>query len=242
MPFAVEVTELTKVINEKILVDRISFSVEDGEIFGLLGSNGSGKTTTFNMLSGLLTPSSGTITILGKNIKELQKSKSEIGMVTQENSFYETLTVRENLEFFASQFGVSGEQTKERIKKLLGQMKLADKIDVMASKLSGGTKKRLNMACALMHDPKIIFLDEPTVGLDPIVRKEIWAVINELHKTKKTIIITSHYMEEIDYLCNRVVIMFAGKVVAYGTPAELKTKYKLKQMEDVFAHLMKPGI
>jgi len=242
MAFAVEVTELTKVIKEKILVDRISFSVEEGEIFGLLGSNGSGKTTTFNMLTGLLTPSSGNIVILGKDIKEMKKPKLEVGLVTQENSFYETPSVKENLEFFASQFGVPGNQAKERIKKLLDQMKLTNKMDVLASKLSGGMKKRLNMACAFVHDPKIIFLDEPTVGLDPIVRREVWAVINELHKTNKTIIITSHYMEEIEHLCNRVVIMFAGRVVAYGTPKELKNKYKLKQMEDVFAHLMKPAI
>ncbi|MBI5046675.1 ABC transporter ATP-binding protein [Candidatus Micrarchaeota archaeon] len=238
IPIAVQVTELTKVIKEKIIVDRISFSVEEGEIFGLLGSNGSGKTTTFNMLSKLLAPSGGTVIILGKNIREL--SPKEIGFITQENSFYETLTVKENLEFFGEQFGVGGKEAKIRITKLLEQMKLTDKTEVMASSLSGGMKRRLNMACSLIHDPKVIFLDEPTVGLDPIVRREIWTVIKELHKMKRTIIITSHYMEEIEELCDRVAIMFAGRIAAVGTPAELKARYKLKQMEDVFAHLMKP--
>jgi ABC-2 type transport system ATP-binding protein len=242
MAVAVQVAELAKVIREKIIVDRISFSVEEGEIFGLLGANGSGKTTTFNMLSGLLAPSSGSVTILGKSIRELQKVKPEIGFVTQEDSFYETLTVRENLEFFASQSGVPGRDAQERIKKLLAQTKLAEKGGVLASKLSGGMKKRLNIACSLVHDPKVIFFDEPTVGLDPVVRKEIWAVVEELHGMRKTIIITSHYMEEIERLCGRVAIMFNGRIVDSGTPADLKRKYKLKQMEDVFAYLVKPVV
>jgi len=242
MASAVQVTELAKVINDRIIVDRISFSVEEGEVFGLLGANGSGKTTTFNMLSGLLAPSSGSITILGKTVKEFRKSRPEIGFVTQEDSFYETLTVRENMEYFASQFGVSGTDSRERVKRLLSQMKLTEKSDVLASKLSGGMKKRLNIACSLVHDPKIVFLDEPSVGLDPVVRREIWAVIEELHASKKTIIITSHYMEEIERLCRRVAIMFAGRIVDSGTPGELKQKYKLKQMEDVFAYLVRPVV
>jgi len=239
---AVVVSELAKVVGERIIVDRISFTVQEGEIFGLLGANGSGKTTTFNMLSGLLPPSSGAITILGKSEKELRRSKPDIGFITQENSFYETLTVRENLEFFASQSGVKGSETNGIVKRLLEQMRLTDKADAMASRLSGGMKKRLNMACSLVHDPRIVFLDEPTVGLDPVVRKEIWAVIEELNKSGKTIIITSHYMEEVERLCGRVAIMFAGRIVASGTPKELKERYKLKQMEDVFAHLMKPVV
>ena len=240
MPPAVEVKELAKIINERIIVDRISFSVKDNEVFGLLGSNGSGKTTTFNMLSGLMAPSSGTIHILGHDVSERNFIRRQIGMVTQVNSFYETLTVKENLRFFASQFGIGKDETENRMKKLLGQMKLSEKGDSMAAKLSGGMRKRLNMACSLMHDPKIVFLDEPTVGLDPVVRHEVWEVVNGLHAEGKTIILTSHYMDEIEYLCSRVAIMFAGRIAASGTPQELKSKYKLKQMEDVFAYLMKP--
>ncbi len=240
MAAAVEVTELAKVIKERIIVDRISFTVQEGECFGLLGSNGSGKTTTFNMLSGLLLPSSGTMVILGKDVKEMLKSRPEIGFVTQENSFYETLTVSENLEFFASQFGIPSGEGKARARRLLEQMKLTEKSNVLASKLSGGMKRRLNIACSLIHDPKIVFLDEPTVGLDPVVRREIWSVIEGLHAMKKTIIITSHYMDEIEHLCDKVAIMFGGRIVAHGTPAELKSRYKLKQMEDIFAYLAKP--
>jgi len=239
---AVDVKELVKVIDEKIIVDKISFSVEEGEIFGLLGSNGSGKTTTFNMLSGLLRPSSGRVKILGKNIKESKEFRTDIGFVTQQDSFYETLTVKENLEFFSSQFGIPSGESKERVKKLLKQTDLTSKRDALGSRLSGGMKKRLNMACSLVHNPSVVFLDEPTVGLDPVIRRGIWKLIKELNEEKKTIIITSHYMEEIEYLCNRVAIMFAGRMVASGTPSQLKQRYKLKQMEDVFAHLMKPVV
>lgn len=242
MGSAVEVTELAKVIKERIIVDRITFSVDEGETFGLLGHNGSGKTTTFNMLAGLLAPSSGAIMILGKSIKEMYRSKPEIGFVTQEISIYETLTVKENLEFFASGHGIRGQAAKDKIGKLLADMRLTEKRDVLASKLSGGMKRRLNIACSIIHDPKVVFLDEPTVGLDPLVRREIWTVIEALHSARKTVIITSHYMEEIERLCDRVAIMYSGRIVDVGTPDELKKKYKLKQMEDVFAHLMKPVV
>jgi ABC-2 type transport system ATP-binding protein len=237
---AVRANQLTKVIDEAILVDRVSFTVEEGEVFGLLGANGSGKTTTFNMLAGLLAPSSGTVTLLGKSLKEMRKSRRpEIGFVTQDDSFYETLTVKENLEFFADMFGVPAGERDATVRKLLGQITLIEKADVMASHLSGGMKKRLNMACSIVHDPKVIFLDEPTVGLDPVVRKGIWDLIEALHFQGKTIIITSHYMDEVERLCHRVAVMYSARLVASGTPAELKTKYKLRQMEDVFAEVAK---
>jgi ABC-2 type transport system ATP-binding protein len=239
---AVEVSELTKIINERIIVDRISFSVKNGETFGLLGANGSGKTTTFNMLSGLLSPSSGSVIILGKSMKEIKKiPRPEIGFVMQEDSFYETLTARENLEFFAEMMGIPEDEKEKRIRKLLQEMSLSDKADTLSSRLSGGMKKRLNMACALVHDPNVIFLDEPTVGLDPVVRKEIWGIIEKMHQSDKTIIITSHYMDEVERLCHRVAIMYSSRLVAIGTPEELKAKYKLKQMEDVFAYVAKPA-
>jgi ABC-2 type transport system ATP-binding protein len=240
---AVQVSGLTKIMDERIIVDNISFSVGTGEIFGLLGANGSGKTTTFNMLSGLLAPSSGSVIILGKSIKEIQRlPRPEIGFVMQEDSFYETLTVRENLEFFADMMGLPSDEKAGRVRKLLQDMGISDKADTLASRLSGGMKKRLNMACALVHDPKVVFLDEPTVGLDPVVRKEIWALIGRMHASGKTIIITSHYMDEVERLCHRVAIMYASRLVASGTPEELKAKYNLKQMEDVFAEVAKPSV
>ncbi|MBD3398392.1 ATP-binding cassette domain-containing protein [Candidatus Micrarchaeota archaeon] len=244
MGHAVKVSQLSKVIKEKIIVDRISFTVEKGEVFGLLGANGSGKTTTFNMMSGLLAPSSGDVEVLGKSLRERKKSGGvpEVGMVTQQDSFYETLTVQENLEFFAGQFGIPEKVSRERISELLKQVKLTVKKDALASSLSGGMKKRLNMACSLVHDPIVVFLDEPTVGLDPVVRKEIWMLIKDLHKAGKTIIFTSHYMDEVEELCDKVAIMFAGRIVDSGTPEKLKKKHKLNQMEDVFAHLIKRGV
>ncbi len=234
----VDVKELAKVIGEKIIVDRVSFSVEEGQIFGLLGSNGSGKTTTLNILSGLLRPSSGNIKILGMaaNAHDLRK---EIGFITQMDSFYETLTVSENLEFFSSQFGIMKHDMRTRVKKLLMQTELTNKSETLASKLSGGMRKRLNMACSLVHDPKVIFFDEPTVGLDPVVRQGVWNLIKGLNEERKTIIITSHYMEEVEHLCDKVAIMFSGRIAASGTPEQLKKRYELKQMEDVFAHLIK---
>jgi len=238
---ALEVKSLAKVIDEKIIVDRISFKVEEGETFGLLGANGSGKTTTFNMLSGLLPSSSGSVMVMGRKMDGASPAKHDIGFVTQADSFYETLTVKENLEFFASQHKVKSEDAKARIKRLLEQTRLSEKSASLAENLSGGMKKRLNMACSLVHDPRVVFLDEPTVGLDPVVRKEIWALIKDLQAQRKTIILTSHYMDEIEHLCSRVAIMFSGRIVASGTPKELKERYKLKQMEDVFAHLLKRG-
>lgn len=237
---ALEVKELAKVIEERIIVDRVSFSVEEGEIFGLLGSNGSGKTTTFNMIAGLMRPSSGSVEVMGRDISKGRGFMKDLGLVTQNDSFYETLTVRENLEFFASQYGLGMAESKARAKGLLEQIQLSAKSETLASKLSGGMRKRLNMGCSLVHDPSVVLLDEPTVGLDPVVRREIWKLIKELNETKKTVVITSHYMEEVERLCGRVAIMFAGRIVAQGTPAELKKRYKLKQMEDVFAHLVKP--
>lgn len=244
MGHAVKVSQLSKVIKEKIIVDRISFTVEKGEVFGLLGANGSGKTTTFNMMSGLLAPSSGDVEVLGKSLRERKESGGvpEVGMVTQQDSFYETLTVQENLEFFASQFGIPEKVSRGRISELLKQVKLTVKKDALASSLSGGMKKRLNMACSLVHDPIVVFLDEPTVGLDPVVRKEIWMLIKNLHNAGKTIIFTSHYMDEVEELCDKVAIMFAGRIVDSGTPEKLKKKHKLNQMEDVFAHLIKRGV
>jgi ABC-2 type transport system ATP-binding protein len=243
MAHAVKVSQLSKVIKENILVDRISFCVEKGEVFGLLGANGSGKTTTFNMMSGLLAPSSGDVEVLGKSLRERREGGvPEVGMVTQQDSFYETLTVQENMEFFADQFGIPKKISRKRIGELLKQVKLTMKKDALASSLSGGMKKRLNIACSLVHDPIVIFLDEPTVGLDPVVRKEIWGLIKDLHTAGKTIIFTSHYMDEVEELCDTVAIMFAGRIVDSGTPEKLKKKYKLNQMEDVFSHLIKRGV
>ena len=238
MAFALEVKELTKIINERILVDRISFNVEEGEIFGLLGSSGSGKTTTFKMLTGLLTPSSGSIKYFGKKF-EKQGALREVGFVTQDDSIYPGLTIAQNIEYFGSIYKVKKEEVRNRMNKILEQMELIERKDSLASELSGGMRKRLNIAVSIIHNPKIIFFDEPTVGLDPAIRKGVWNSIESLNKEGKTVILTSHYMDEVERLCKRVGIMHRGKMVAKGTSTEVKKKYGIKQMEDVFSEIVK---
>lgn len=241
MAYALEVKELAKIINERILVDRISFSVEEGEIFGLLGSSGSGKTTTFRMLTGLMIPSSGSIKYFGKKF-EKQNTLRELGFVTQDDSIYPGLTIAQNIEYFGSIYRVKKDEIKSRMEKILEQMELIERKDSLASELSGGMKKRLNIAVSIIHNPKIIFFDEPTVGLDPSIRKGVWKAIENLNKEGKTIILTSHYMDEVERLCKRVGIMHRGKMVARGSVDEIKKKYGIKQMEDVFSEIIKMEI
>lgn len=241
MAYALEVKELAKIINERILVDRISFNVEEGEIFGLLGSSGSGKTTTFRMLTGLMIPSSGSIKYFGKKF-ERQNTLRDIGFVTQDDSIYPGLTIAQNIEYFGSIYKVKKDEIKTRMEKILEKMELLERKDSLASELSGGMRKRLNIAVSIIHNPKIIFFDEPTVGLDPSIRKGVWSAIENLNKEGKTIILTSHYMDEVERLCKRVGIMHRGKMVARGSVDEIKKKYGIKQMEDVFSEIIKMEI
>lgn len=231
---AIDVRELTKVINERILVDRISFSVTEGEVYGLLGSSGSGKTTTFRMLTGLLPPSSGSIKYFGVPFPSDSQARL-IGFVTQDDSIYPSLSVMQNIEYFASIYGVEGALVKKRANTILEKMDLLDRKNSLASELSGGMRKRLNIAVSIIHDPKIIFFDEPTVGLDPAIRKSVWQIIEELNQSGKTVILTSHYMDEVERLCKKVGIMYRGKMMAKGTVDEIKKKYGIKQMEDIFS-------
>ncbi len=241
MAYALEVKELAKIINERILVDRISFNVEEGEIFGLLGSSGSGKTTTFRMLTGLMAPSSGSIKYFGKKF-EKQNTLKDIGFVTQDDSIYPGLTIAQNIEYFGAIYKVKKDEIKTRMEKILEKMELLERKDSLASELSGGMRKRLNIAVSIIHNPKIIFFDEPTVGLDPSIRKGVWSAIESLNKEGKTIILTSHYMDEVERLCKRVGIMHRGKMVARGSVDEIKKKYGIKQMEDVFSEIIKMEI
>lgn len=241
MAYALEVKELAKIINERILVDRISFNVEEGEIFGLLGSSGSGKTTTFRMLTGLMAPSSGSIKYFGKKF-EKQNTLKDIGFVTQDDSIYPGLTIAQNIEYFGAIYKVKKDEIKTRMEKILEKMELLERKDSLASELSGGMRKRLNIAVSIIHNPKIIFFDEPTVGLDPSIRKGVWSAIENLNKEGKTIILTSHYMDEVERLCKRVGIMHRGKMVARGSVDEIKKKYGIKQMEDVFSEIIKMEI
>ena len=219
---AVQVRDLVRQFGAFTAVDHISFDVQRGEIFGLLGPNGAGKTTTFRMLCGLLPASSGTLRVAGMDLRRARASaRQRIGYVAQKFSLYGQLTVAENLEFFASAYSLRGDKKKSRIDWAIRQFDLGEFIDLPSGDLPGGFKQRLAMAAALLHEPELLFLDEPTSGADPLARREFWRRITALAQQGVTVVVTTHFMEEAEY-CDRVAIMDAGRVLAQGTPAEIR--------------------
>ncbi|MFX1475441.1 MAG: ATP-binding cassette domain-containing protein [Promethearchaeota archaeon] len=241
----IEVEELTKIFNGDIrAVDGISFKVEEGELLGFLGPNGAGKTTTLNMLSTLLKPTSGSAIVNGHDILENPDAvRRSIGFVFQDPTLDTELTGRENLDFHGRIYGLKRKVRVERIKEMLEIVQLEDRADDLVKTYSGGMKRRLEIARGLLHYPKVLFLDEPTLGLDPQTRRAIWEHIQRLNEDEKvTIILTTHYTEEADYLCNRIQIIDFGKLVAVGTPNDLKSRLEGDIVSLVFkdpAHLMK---
>jgi len=221
---AITVTDLTKRFEDLVAVDRVSFTVAEGELFGLLGPNGAGKTTIINMLITLLTPTSGTAQVAGYDIlKDRDQVRRHIGIVFQEPALDKDLTGYENLDFHAMMYGLSREERKERIREVLELVELRDRADVLVQNYSGGMKRRLEIARGLIHHPKVLFLDEPTLGLDAQTRRRIWEYIRRMNKEEGvTIILTTHYMEEADYLSDRVAIMDHGRFVAIDLPSTLK--------------------
>lgn len=219
---AVETHNLTRRFGEFIAVDDVSFAVAPGEVFGFLGPNGSGKTTTIRMLCGLLVPSSGGGQVLGYDIaRESEAIKARIGYMSQRFSLYSDLTVLENLRFYADVYGLRRGQRAERIAELLALAGLTGREREMTSALSGGWKQRLALACAIVHDPKVLFLDEPTGGVDPEARRLFWDRIYDLAQRGVTVFVTTHYMDEAEH-CNRIGMMQGGKLIALDTPAGLK--------------------
>jgi ABC-2 type transport system ATP-binding protein len=220
----IETRNLTKSYNGMKAVDDLSLNIEEGEIFGLLGPNGAGKTTTLLMLTTLIPPSSGTGTVNGLDIvKQPEKVRKSIGIVFQDPSSDELLTGYENLKLHGWLYDMPGDLKEKRIKEVLSLIELTDRKDDVVKKYSGGMRRRLELARGLMHHPKVLFLDEPTIGLDPQSRDRIWEYIEELaEKEKITIIITTHYMDEADKLCDRLAIIDRGKIVALDTPEKLK--------------------
>jgi ABC-2 type transport system ATP-binding protein len=220
-------------------VDHVSFDIHQGEIFGLLGPNGAGKTTTFRMLCGLLAATAGTLRVAGEDLQRARASaRQRLGYVAQKFSLYGQLSVTENLEFFASAYGLRGRRKRERIQWALEQFELASLARLPSGQLPGGYKQRLAMATAMLHEPEILFLDEPTSGADPLARREFWMRITALAEQGVTVVVTTHFMEEAEY-CDRVAIMDAGKVLAQGTPAELRRRGQSEiagqpTMEDAF--------
>lgn len=235
----IEVKDLTKVFKNLKAVNNISFSVKQGQIFAFLGPNGAGKSTTIKMLTTLLEPSSGEIKINGfspdKNKNEIRKS---FGIVFQDQSLDDDLTAWENMEFHAVLYKVPANTRKEKIEKLLKFVELWDRRNDLVKKFSGGMKRRLEMARGLLHHPKILFLDEPTLGLDPQTRNHIWTYIKEINKQEKmTVFFTTHYMDEAEKIANEIAIIDQGKIIAKGTVKQLKKQTKTTNLEEAFLKL-----
>jgi ABC-2 type transport system ATP-binding protein len=239
----IKVEDLSRNFGEFQAVKSIGFHVERGEVFGLLGANGAGKSTTFRMLCGLLPASSGSLTVAGMNLRDAPASaRSRIGYMSQRFSLYGTLSVLENLRFFSSAYGLSGKGRRARIEWAFERFDLHDIADTASNDLSLGYKQRLAMAAALLHEPDILFLDEPTSGVDPLARREFWQRINLLAEQGVTVLVTTHFMEEAEY-CDRLVIMAEGSILAAGTPQAIKqtaaaTGRPVATMEDAFIALI----
>ena len=237
--YSIETRQLTKKFREKVAVDEINLQIKKGELFALLGTNGAGKTTTIKMLSGLILPTSGDIEIENMDMKkDIFKIKEILNVSPQETAIAPNLTVKENLEFMAGVYQISNKEKK--IDELIKQFKLEEILNKRTKTLSGGWQRRLSIAISLINNPKILFLDEPTLGLDVIARKELWKVINEL-KGKITIILTTHYMEEAESLSDRIGIMANGKLVDVGTSEDLIKKTKTNNFEDAFVSIATGG-
>jgi ABC-2 type transport system ATP-binding protein len=235
----VQVRDLVRQFGSFVAVDHITFDVQRGEIFGLLGPNGAGKTTTFRMLCGLLPATSGTLRVAGVDLRRARASaRQRIGYVAQKFSLYGQLSVTENLEFFASAYNLRGTRKRDRLDWALRQFDLASLAGLPSGNLPGGFKQRLAMAAALLHEPEILFLDEPTSGADPLARREFWRRITALAGQGVTAVVTTHFMEEAEY-CDRIAIMDAGQILAQGTPAEIRGRApsqddRERTMEDAF--------
>ena len=222
--FVVEVEDLVKKFDSFVAVDHIHFQVERGEIFGFLGPNASGKSTTIRMLCGLLLPTSGKGKVAGFDLmNEPEKIKQAIGYMSQKFSLYDDLTVIENLHFFGGIYGLSGPSQREREGKVIEMIGLQDLQDRITRTLAVGWKQRLGLGCAILHEPSILFLDEPTAGVDPISRRNFWSLIQQMGEKGVTTFVTTHYMDEAEY-CGRLALIYQGKIIALGTPSELKLK------------------
>jgi ABC-2 type transport system ATP-binding protein len=241
----IEVRDVQRRFGDFYAVKGVSFEVSRGEIFGLLGANGAGKSTTFRMLCGLLPASAGTLRVAGVDLRRASAAaRARIGYMSQKFSLYGNLSVAQNLAFFSSAYGLRGPRSKSRMDWALEQFSLAELADAVSGDLPLGYKQRLAMACALMHEPEILFLDEPTSGVDPLARREFWGRISSLAEAGVTILVTTHFMEEAEY-CDRLAIMAAGKILAVGTPGSIRDLAQTRDrphpsMEDAFIHLIEP--
>lgn len=235
---SIKVKNLSKVFGRVVAVNQIDFEVEPNKIFGILGPNGSGKTTTLRMLATILAPTSGEIIIKDLSYKDnAQNIRKKIGYVPQKDALYSSLTVWENVDLFFSAYAYEGDR-KQRISQILKRVNLLEKKNVLAGGLSGGMAKRLSIACAIAHKPKVIFFDEVTMGLDPHSRQSIWSLVKEL-KESATVVMTTHYMDEAEKLCDELIIMKEGSIIADGAPEAILKKFKVENLDMVFAEINK---
>ncbi len=233
----IEVESLVKKFGNFVANDHLTFNVKRGEIFGFLGANGAGKTTAIRILCGLSSPTSGKIMVAGFDVyKETEKIKKKIGYMSQKFSLYEDLTIKENIEFYGGIYGLSKKEIIKRGDGLIGKLGLVKEKDSVIGSLPLGWKQKLAFSIAIIHDPDIVFLDEPTGGVDPITRRQFWDMIYEASNNGITVFVTTHYMDEAEY-CGRVSIMVEGKIAALDTPAELKRQYNASSMDEVFLKL-----
>lgn len=229
--------KLTKRFGNFVAVDEISFDVFPGEIFGFLGANGAGKTTAMRMLCGLSHPSSGKATVAGFEVyKQAEKIKKNIGYMSQKFSLYEDLTVFENIRFFAGIYGLSNKQIKDKSDELITQLGLQNETKKLVGELPLGWKQKLAFSISIIHQPKIVFLDEPTGGVDPVTRRQFWDMIYKAAANGMTVFVTTHYMDEAEY-CNRISIMVDGRIDALDSPHQLKQKFNANTMDEVFYQL-----
>lgn len=234
---AIQTKELTKKFGDFTAVNQISFEVERGEIFGFLGANGAGKTTAIKMLTGLLSPTSGEGSVAGLDIKsESEEIKKKIGYMSQRFSLYDDLTVKENIRFYGGVYGLSRDTLRDKYDEIIEKVDLKEALNSQVGSLPLGWKQKLAFSIALLHEPKIVFLDEPTGGVDPITRRQFWEMIYKASEDGVTVFVTTHYMDEAEY-CDRVSIMVDGNIEALDSPAKLKKSFSADSIEEVFIEL-----
>jgi ABC-2 type transport system ATP-binding protein len=237
MEYVIEATDLTKKFGAFTAVNRITFKVKAGEIFGFLGANGAGKTTAMRMLTGLSKPSGGQATVAGFDVyRQTEKIKKNIGYMSQKFSLYEDLTVRENIHFYGGIYGLSRKAIRSKTKELIDQLQLESVQNTLVKSLPLGWKQKLAFSVAIIHEPKIVFLDEPTGGVDPITRRQFWEMIYKAADEGMTVFVTTHYMDEAEY-CDRVSIMVDGRIDALDAPGQLKQQFEVDSMDAVFLKL-----
>ncbi len=238
---AIQAKDLTRTFGSFTAVDRITFDVRAGEVFGFLGANGAGKTTAIRMLTGLLAPSGGNATVAGYDVaRESESVKRSIGYMSQRVSLYDDLSVRENIRLYGGIYDLTSSEIDDRTRTMLARLGLERAERELVRAIPLGWKQKLAFSVALLHAPKIVFLDEPTSGVDPITRRQFWELIYEAAHAGTTVLVTTHYMDEAEY-CDRISIMVGGRIDAMGTPAELKQQFGVESIDEVFVRLARPA-